>query len=68
MVAGLNFSRNVDEPMSRPTALSEPRQRAFRWTSADVGGPPEAGVTSDLLIQNEKVTWAGHLSRGHAEG
>ena len=29
---------------------------AFRWTSADVGGPPEAGVTSDLLSENEKVT------------
>ena len=58
MVAGSNFWGDVDEPMSRPTGLPEPRQHAIRWTCADVDGPPEAGVTSDLLSENEKVTWA----------
>ena len=56
MVSGSDFWGDVDEPMSRPTGLPEPRQHAIRWTSADVDGPPEAGVTSDLLSQNEKVT------------
>ena len=58
MVTGLDYWGDVDEPMSRPTGLPEPRQHAIRWTSADVDGPPEAGVTSDLLSQNEKVTRA----------
>ena len=63
MVTGLDFRGGVDEPMSRSTGPPEPRQHAFRWISADVGGPPEAGVTSDLLSEDEKFTLTGRLPR-----
>ena len=57
MLAGSVFWGDVDEPMSKPTGLPEPRQQAIRWTSADLDGPAEAGGTSDL--QSQYVVPAG---------
>ena len=55
MLAGSDSWGDVDEPKSRPTGPPESPQHAIRWTSADVDGHPEAGVTSDLLSENERL-------------
>ena len=58
LVVGLDSWGDVDEPMSRPTDPSGRPEHIDFCTSADVDGRDVTGVTSDLLSQNEKVTWA----------